>query len=90
MAFPGFATSQICSEFFNISNEGGPVKSVLLLFLFLAHTPTSAQSRCFLWRVMRRNSRVVLSVQPTGSVRVTSSTRCGPPNISPITLDHDD
>jgi hypothetical protein len=39
MAFPGFATSQICSEFFNISNEGGPVKSVLLLFLFLAHTP---------------------------------------------------
>src|ERR1700745_1054801 len=39
---------------------------------------------------MRRNSRVVLPVQPTGSVRVTSSSRCCPPDISPITCDHDD
>jgi hypothetical protein len=29
-------------------------------------------------------------VQPTGSVRVTSSTRCCPPDISPIIPDHDD
>ena len=55
-----------------------------------AHTPPVVQSRCFLCRALRLNSRVVFPVQPTGSVRVTSSSRCYPPDISPITGDHDD
>src|SRR5580704_18675988 len=39
---------------------------------------------------MRHNCRILVPVQPTSSVRVTSSSRCCPPNISPITCDHDD
>src|SRR5580700_8839288 len=39
---------------------------------------------------MRHNSRILVPVQPTSPVRVTSSSRCCPPNISPITCDHDD
>src|ERR1700739_786142 len=69
----------------------GPVKSFWLLFLFLSHTPSHLRSPAvFSGGAMRRNSPIVVLVQPTSSVRVTSSSRCCPPNISPLTSDHDD
>jgi len=68
------ATSRVFSSFFNSFHTDSYI----------------VQSRCFLRRAMRRNSRIVLPVQPTSSVRVTSSTRCCPPDISPIIPDHDD
>src|SRR5713101_6404401 len=40
--------------------------------------------------VAPRSSSFFVPVQPTCSVRVTSSIRCCPPNISPVTVDHDD
>ena len=58
-------------------------------FIPFAHTPTVAQSRFFSGRCAAILG-LFFPVQPTGSVRVTSSTRCCPPDISPITCDHDD
>ena len=70
----------------NISNEVGLVKSVWLFFLFLSHTHLPAHSlACFSVSAAPQFSGCFFPVQPTGSVRVTSSTRCCPPNISPIT-----
>src|SRR5271170_5528333 len=74
-----------------ISNEVGSVKSGLVLFLFLSHTRLHRRGpTLFSGQLLRHNSRVVVRVQPTSSVRVTSSIRCCPPAISPITYDHDD
>ena len=79
------------SGIITISNEVGPVKSGLVLFLSLSHTHLHRRGlTLFSGQLLRRISRVVVRVQPTSSVRVTSSTRCCPPAISPITCDHDD
>jgi hypothetical protein len=77
----------VISGFLDISNEVGPVKSV---FISCAHTPTVVQSRYFLRRALRHNSRVLVPVQPTSSVRVTFIVSVLPTKISPITCDHDD
>ena len=58
-------------------------------FIPFAHTPTVVQSRFFSGRCAAILG-LFFPVQPTGSVRVTSSSRCCPPDISPITCDHDD
>ena len=59
-------------------------------FIPFGHTPTVVQPRCFRLSAAPQFSVCFFPVQPTGSVRVTSSTRCCPPDISPITCDHDD
>ena len=74
----------------DISNEVGHVKSVCSFFIPFAQTPAlrspavSFGGRCaaILGLFFLSNLR--------DSVRVTSSTRCCPPDISPITCDHDD
>ena len=79
------------SEFFNISNEVGLVKSVSSFFIPFAHTPTVAQPRCLLGRALRRNSRVVFFLSNLRARFVSlHQLRCCPPDISPITCDHDD
>jgi hypothetical protein len=40
--------------------------------------------------IRRRRRFFFIHVQPTRSVRVTSSPRCCPPDISLVTVDHDD
>ena len=52
-----------------MSNEVGLVKSGLVLFLFLSHTHLHRRGpTLFSGQLLRRNSRVVVLVQPTGSV----------------------
>ena len=57
--------------FITISNEVGPVKSGLVLFLFLSHTHLHRRGpTLFSGQLLRRNSRVVVPVQPTSSVSI--------------------
>ena len=68
-----------------ISNDVGRVKSVFCSFLpKLGHTSRSAHEvRLFL-------PLLFIGVTLTGSARLRSSTQCCPPNISSITIDHDE
>ena len=77
---PLFATSLTKSASSRVFNS---------FFIPFAHTPTVVQSRFFSGRCAAILG-LFFPVQPTGSVRVTSSSRCCPPDISPITCDHDD
>ena len=71
-----------------ISNDAGRVKSFLGLFLLLiiefVHTSSSTHElRLFL-------SLLFICVTLTCPARLRSSTQCCPPNISSITIDHDE
>ena len=74
----------------NISNEVGHVKSVELFFVPFGQTPAlRSPAVSFGGRCAAILGLFFLS-NPRDSVRVTSSTRCCPPDISPIIPDHDD
>ena len=68
-----------------ISNEAGRVKSVFSSFLpKLGHTsPSAHEVRLFL-------PLLFIGVTLICSARLRSSTQCCPPNISSITIDHDE
>jgi hypothetical protein len=78
------------SGFIDISNKVGLVKSVLFCFISFAHTPLQL---CSLVVFLTGDAPQFASSCPGPTQelgRVTSSTRCCPPDISPITYDHDD
>src|ERR1700687_1486693 len=72
----------------DISNDAGRVKSLFEFFLLplteFAHTSSSThEPRLFLLLLF-------ICVTLTCSARFLSSTQCCPPNISSITIDHDE